>query len=100
MFTEITFALFSVLMCALGFYVGRQYEQKRIMWRLKAIMEDHEKVEPCCGNCWLFNGNYCTKDWNNADECYCDKDRDSREPEDKACECWEFDPMWSPEDYE
>ena len=43
-----------------------------------------------CGNCMEFNGSYCTKLWNNLDESYRDVFRDSREPEDEACEDWEW----------
>jgi len=99
MFTEITFALFSVLMLAAGFFAGRQYEYNRIMRRLKEVMEEQKNIKPHCGNCWNYNGMYCTKEWNNLDECYLVKDRDSKEPED-VCDDWEFNPMWSPEDDE
>ena len=99
-FTDIVFILFTILLSSLGFFVGREYEHQKIVRRLKALTEVmNPNVKPHCGNCWQYNGMYCTKEWNNLDECYKDKDRDSKEPED-VCEDWEFDPMWSPEDDE
>ena len=44
-----------------------------------------------CWNCKLYNGDYCTKLWNNLDECYKDTERDERRP-DESCEDWEHDP--------
>ena len=41
----------------------------------------------CCGNCDNFDGDYCTKLWNNLDESYKDEDLDSRNPED-SCDEW------------
>ena len=43
-----------------------------------------------CWNCRIYNGDYCTKLWNNLDECYKDTDRDAREPSD-ICDDWEHD---------
>ena len=54
-------------------------------------MAGEKSVKPCCGNCKEYNGIYCTVYWNNLDECYKDTERDSREPEDDACEYWEYD---------
>ena len=84
----------------LGFMLGIRDEHGKIMQRFKEVMAEAGNVKKCCGNCWLFNGDYCTKDWNNADEDYCVPERDSHEPEDKACDDWDFNPMWSPEDDE
>lgn len=101
MWSEIVFTVFGTLLVILGFVLGKLYENRRIIGRLEALTNDmNPDVKPCCGNCWLFNGNYCTKLWNNADECYKDVYRDSHDPYDDACEDWEYDPMWTPEDYE
>ena len=34
--------------------------------------------EPCCGYCEHFDGDRCTKDWNNMDESYYVPDRDDK----------------------
>ena len=88
-FTVIVFVLFGILLLSLGFVCGMQYEYDRVMRRIAEVAEE---VKPCCGNCKEFNGMYCMKEWNNADECYLVKDRDSREPEDEPCELWEYNP--------
>lgn len=54
--------------------------------------------EDGCWNCRIYNGDYCTKLWNNLDECYKDTDRDVREPSD-YCEDWEHDESAVLEDY-
>ena len=43
-----------------------------------------------CWNCLLYNGDYCTRYWNNMDESYRIHDRDSRDPLD-YCPHWEHD---------
>ena len=45
--------------------------------------------EPCCNYCTSFNGDYCTKYWNNMDESYKDPDRDERDPCD-VCDDYEW----------
>lgn len=100
MFTEVIFTVFGLLLILLGVLIGIKYENHRILARLKEIMEAENSIEKCCGNCWSYNGDYCTKNWNNADEDYCNPERDSREPEDEPCEDWKLDPLWSPEDDE
>jgi hypothetical protein len=47
-------------------------------------------VDPCCGNCIHFDGDYCTKDWNNMDRDYCVPWRDSKNETD-CCDDWELD---------
>lgn len=47
-------------------------------------LETHE----CCGNCRYFDGEYCTKEWNNLDRDYCVPERDSTY-EDEWCNDWE-----------
>lgn len=44
----------------------------------------------CCENCRFYNGNYCTKEWNNADEEYCVPARDEKDSDD-YCEDWDGD---------
>lgn len=101
MWSEIVVIIFGFLLYILGFILGKLYENRRIMGRLEALTNDmNPDVKPSCGNCWDFNGDYCTKYWNNADEDYCVQERDSREPDHEACEDWQYNPMWSPEDYE
>ena len=99
MYTEVFVSLFGLLLFTGGILLGIHYENHRIMRMIEEAMEEEKNIKKCCGNCWLFNGNYCTKLWNNADECYKDVYRDSHDPYDDACEDWEYDPMWSPEDY-
>ena len=41
-----------------------------------------------CANCRFFNGQYCTKYWNNGDEDYCVPELDYREDKD-TCREWE-----------
>ena len=38
--------------------------------------------EPGCWNCFCYDGDHCTKDWNNLDPCYYLPDRDDKEPTD------------------
>ena len=47
-----------------------------------------EEPSACCGNCRHFNGDFCTKDWNNMDEAYKVSWRDAKEPDD-WCEDYE-----------
>ena len=99
MWSEIVVIVFGFLLYVLGFVLGKLYENRRVMERLEALTHDmNPDVTPSCGNCYDFNGIYCTKLWNNLDECYLDKERDSRDPEDEPCEDWQYDPMWTPED--
>lgn len=42
----------------------------------------------CCGNCRHYNGDYCIRLWNNAEEDYLVKGRDDSEPTD-YCDEWE-----------
>ena len=41
-----------------------------------------------CDNCRYFNGDYCIREWNNADESYKLTERDARNPGD-YCDDWE-----------
>ena len=54
--------------------------------------------EDGCWNCREYNGDFCTKLWNNLDECYKETERDLRDPDDK-CDDWEKDPDAVWEDY-
>ena len=51
-----------------------------------------------CWNCREYNGTFCTRLWNNLDECYKETERDFREPEDH-CDEWQKDESVKPEDY-
>lgn len=42
----------------------------------------------CYDNCRLYNGEYCIREWNNADESYKLTERDARHPDD-SCDNWE-----------
>jgi len=57
-----------------------------------------EPPENGCWNCFNFNGDYCTKYWNNNDESYKDPDRDSRDYRD-WCSDWEHDESIKPEEF-
>lgn len=54
--------------------------------------------EDGCWNCTCYNGDCCTKDWNNADEIYYVPDRDDHDP-DYMCEDWEQNENARREDY-
>jgi hypothetical protein len=49
------------------------------------------KPENGCWNCLAYDGERCTKEWNNADPCYYIDWRDDKEPGD-VCEDWQHDP--------
>ena len=91
MITEILFFLILTLFFSAGVLSGIIYEHAKMMRRLKKVAEE---FKPMCGNCTHYDGSWCTKDWNNMDKCYLDRDRDDKDPEDEACEDWEFDPDW------
>ena len=54
--------------------------------------------EKGCWNCLNYNGDFCTKEWNNMDECYKVAWRDEKKPED-CCDDWELNDMISPEEF-
>lgn len=54
--------------------------------------------EKGCWNCEAYDGDHCTKDWNNADESYYIPDRDDKEPED-YCDDWSYNPAVGKEGY-
>lgn len=41
-----------------------------------------------CNNCMHYDGDHCTKDWNNMEPDWYRPDRDDREPDD-SCDDWE-----------
>ena len=43
-----------------------------------------------CWNCTAFDGEHCTKNWNNADEDYYNPDTDDKSPAD-YCDDWQKD---------
>ena len=47
-----------------------------------------------CGSCRLFNGEYCTKEWNNADESYCIPERDEKDPDVDTCDDIDYQEEW------
>jgi hypothetical protein len=57
-----------------------------------------EKPDNGCWNCQLYDGNHCTKEWNNLDPCYYIPSRDDKEPGD-LCEDHEVDPIAVWEDF-
>jgi len=93
--TFIVLFIFELIILAFVFCLGMYYENHLMMRRLEEVAKE---VSPCCGNCMEYNGRYCTKYWNNMDEDYLDKDRDSKEPDDEVCEDWEYDPDWVEEE--
>ena len=42
----------------------------------------------CCANCRYFNGDYCTREWNNAEEDYMVPERDMKDDGD-CCDEYE-----------
>lgn len=83
-FTTFVLMVFGVLLFAVGFFGGRQFQYH-------AMMRKPKESKHCCGNCTHYNGEYCTREWNNLDECYKVSWRDEHEPGDEACDDWEFD---------
>lgn len=59
---------------------------------------DDPEPDRGCWNCILFDGDHCTKEWNNADPDYYIKWRDDKEPTD-CCEDWEEDESAVKEDF-
>lgn len=54
--------------------------------------------EPCCKYCNSYNGDYCTKDWNNMDESYCIPERDEKDEFDSCDDYeWNGEPSEEPE---
>lgn len=56
----------------------------------KMIDEYFEGDGRCCENCFHYNGEYCMKEWNNADDDYRLEERDAREP-DEFCDDYEWE---------
>lgn len=54
---------------------------------------DYRLPDECCAKCRSYNGDYCTKEWNNMDEDYKVEDRDAKDPDD-YCEDFDFYPEW------
>ena len=51
-----------------------------------------------CWNCQEFDGDHCTKNWNNLDPSYYNPDTDDVEPDDR-CDEWTLDESAVWEDY-
>ena len=51
--------------------------------------------EPCCGYCEMFDGSWCTKNWNNLDPAYRNPEKDERDDSD-----WCEDYQWNGETLE
>ena len=47
-----------------------------------------------CGSCRLFDGDYCTKEWNNADESCCIPERDEKDPDTDTCDEIDYVEEW------
>jgi hypothetical protein len=90
-FTQMVLIVIGCLLFSIGFFAGRDFQYRLMMRRFAEVAEE---IKPCCGNCKEYNGDYCTKFWNNLDECYKDTERDARDPEDEACDDWELDEDW------
>ena len=52
---------------------------------------NEEEIENGCWNCMNYDGNRCTKEWNNLDPCYYIDWRDDKAPDDH-CEDWVLEP--------
>ena len=52
-----------------------------------------------CGSCRLFDGDYCTKEWNNGDESYCIPERDEKDPDTDTCEQIDYVEEWLDSQY-
>ncbi len=53
------------------------------------LMDKANRPVKHCGNCKEYDGNRCTKEWNNLDDCYYIPWRDDKEPDD-CCDDWEY----------
>lgn len=56
-------------------------------WMLHAYLDG---LDACCNTCRHYDGQYCTRDWNNMDRDYCVPHRDERDPGD-VCDEYEED---------
>jgi len=74
----------------------RRRKSKRIIDEIP--FSDPPLPEKGCWNCLNFNGDFCTKDWNNMDECYKVAWRDERKPE-NYCEDWRLDETINMEEF-
>lgn len=68
-------------------------EEMRYFESPERLLDDPEDRKECCGMCALFDGDHCTKEWNNMDKDYYLPWRDDKEPED-WCECFEKGEKW------
>lgn len=53
-------------------------------YRAECYPQEHWSAHTC-GSCRKFNGEYCTKDWNNGEEDYCIPERDEKDPDNDTC---------------
>ena len=53
-------------------------------------MIDRLDIPDCCGNCRLYDGDHCMKEWNNFDRDYYLPERDDKQP-DEWCKDYEGD---------
>jgi hypothetical protein len=60
--------------------------------------EPKDEKENGCWNCMMYDGDRCTKEWNNLDPCYYISWRDDKEPDD-YCDDWELEPGSIYEDF-
>ena len=44
-------------------------------------MIDRLDIPDCCGNCRLYDGDHCMKEWNNFDRDYYLPERDDKQPD-------------------
>lgn len=68
-----------------------------VCWNGSPDAEDYpqEAFTPhTCGSCRLFNGECCTKEWNNGDESYYIPDRDDRDPDNDTCDDIDYEQDW------
>ena len=52
-----------------------------------------------CQWCRKFNGDYCTKEWNNGDESCCVPERDEKDPDTDSCDDIDYIEEWLDSQY-
>ena len=58
-----------------------------------------ENDKRCCWNCTAYNGEYCTKEWDDYDESYKVEERDLKDPDD-FCDDWDLNEEYWEDDEE
>ena len=74
----------------MGFHNPTVYGSRSEMLAVEAGEDLKEKHPDGCWNCSNYDGDRCTKEWNNLDESYYIDWRDDKEP-DEYCDDWSLE---------